>query len=465
MSLEYTTGTPNTGRLSGDAKSNLLGQLRGSKAPVRANRLTTARKTKVVRSRPVLKFDELDTHRQIKLQSTAAEMLGIDNPFFRAHDGIAGATTMIEGKEYINFASYNYADLNGHPAITDAVKAAVDRYGISASASRLVAGERPIHREFETEIAKFYGVEDSVVFVSGHATNVATIGHLMGPDDLILHDSFIHNSIVVGTQLSGAQRLAFPHNDLDSLEQMLVERRDSHEKVLVVVEGLYSMDGDFPDLRRLLALRQRFGFWLMVDEAHALGVVGKTGRGLAEHFDVDPNDVDIWMGTLSKTLSGCGGYIAGSSALVDILKATAPGFVYSVGIPPAIAAAGLASLKILQEEPERVSKLQENGRFFVEQAKKANLDIADCMGYAVVPVIVGDSIRATVLSNRLLARGINALPIIHPAVPEKMARLRFFLTSAHTHEQISSTVEIVAEEIQKLEEANFSLATAAASLG
>ena len=465
MSIETTDQAARTGRLTGDAKSNLLGHLRNGKAKRDAVRKPISGKPKPQRSRPVPSFADLDEFKQIQLQTTAAGLLGIDNPFFRPHDGKAGATTQIDGTEYVNFASYNYVDLNGHPQITEAVKAAVDQYGISASASRVVAGERPIHREFEDELAKFYGVESAVVFVSGHATNVSTIGHLMGSEDLILHDAYIHNSIVVGTQLSGAHRISFPHNDLDALERMLSEHRDNYRRVLVVVEGLYSMDGDFPDLRRLVELRRRFGVWLMVDEAHALGVVGDTGRGLAEHYDVDPTEVDIWMGTLSKTLSGCGGYIAGTQALTDILKASAPGFVYSVGIPPAIAAAGLASLKLLQQEPERVSKLQHNGRYFVEQATKAGLDVAECMGYAVVPVIVGDSLRATVLSNKLLERGINALPIIHPAVPEKMARLRFFLTSAHTEEQIALAVRVVAEEMQKLEESNFSLASAASALG
>lgn len=178
------------------------------------------------------------------------------------------------------------------------------------------------------------------------------------------------------------------------------------------------MDGDIADLPALLELRARYGFWLMVDEAHALGILGKTGRGTFEHFDLDPRDVDIWMGTLSKTTSSCGGYIAGSSALADILKAEAGGFVYSVGLSPVLAAAAIAGLDILKSEPERTERLRRNGHLFLEEAEAAGLDTGLSMGHSVVPVIVGDSLRAAQLSNDLLAEGINVLPIIHPAVPK-----------------------------------------------
>ncbi|MFJ5488055.1 aminotransferase class I/II-fold pyridoxal phosphate-dependent enzyme [Hansschlegelia beijingensis] len=398
----------------------------------------------------------------IKTQQAVTDLLGVQNPFFRLHDGVAGATTHIDGRTDINFASYNYLGLNGHAEVAAAAKAAIDHYGVSVSASRLVAGERPIHRELERRVADFYGVEAAVAFVSGHATNVAAIGHLMRPKDLIVYDSLAHNSIVVGATLSGATRRLFPHNDLDALEEILAQQAHSHERVLVAVEGLYSMDGDFPDLARLVSLRDRYGFWLMVDEAHSLGVLGKTGHGVAEECGVDPRDVDIWMGTLSKTLSGCGGFIAGSAALVEYLKFTAPGFVYSVGMPPAVAAAAIACFDLLEREPERVTQLRANGVRFVEKAKEAGLDVGSSTGLAIVPVMVGDSLRAVHLSNRLLERGVNALPIIHPAVPERSARLRFFITSEHTPEQIDEAVAITADEHAKLAKAGFGIKMAAA---
>ena len=407
-------------------------------------------------------FRDLPEMSGIRTQKAVADLLGVANPFFRIHDGRAGATTHIDGREHINFASYNYLGLNGHPDVNAAAKAAIDRYGTSVSASRLVAGERAIHGELERHLADFIGVEDAVVFVSGHATNVGAIGHLMRAKDLILHDALIHNSVLVGAELSGAARRPFAHNDFDALEDLLASRRHEHARCLIAVEGLYSMDGDHPDLARLVELRDRYDSWLMVDEAHSLGVLGATGRGLAEELGINPAAVDIWMGTLSKTLAGCGGYIAGSTALVEYLKFTAPGFVYSVGMPPPVAAAATAALALLAAEPERVAKLRANGRLFVELARKAGLDIGTSAGFAVVPVMVGDSLRAVHLANRLLDRGINVLPIVHPAVPERAARLRFFLTAEHEPEHIKTGVETLAEEMTRLAQSGFGIKKALA---
>jgi 8-amino-7-oxononanoate synthase len=204
-------------------------------------------------------------------------------------------------------------------------------------------------------------------------------------------------------------------------------------------------------------LRARYGFWLMVDEAHALGVLGAGGHGTHEHFGVDPTKVDIWMGTLSKTTSSCGGYVAGSAALATVLKGSAGGFIYSVGLPPALAAGAVASLELLAAEPDRVARLRRNGHLFLDLAREAGLDTGLSEGHSVVPVLVGDSLRAVRLSNDLLAAGINVLPIIHPAVPEGQARLRFFITSEHTQEQIRETVEKTAELLGALVRDNFGL--------
>lgn len=274
------------------------------------------------------RFDKLPGYEKIILPKVAAEKLGIENPFFKSHDGVADATTVINGKPYINFSSYNYLGLSGDPRVNQAAKDAIDRYGTSASASRLVAGERPIQRELEESIADLYEVDDCIVFVSGHATNVTTIATLFGPKDLILHDSLIHNSVFEGIKLSGATRRAFNHNDPDSLEGILGEIRGNFERTLIVIEGLYSMDGDIPDLPRFVDIKQRHKTFLMVDEAHSLGVLGGTGRGIREHYNLPGSSVDIWMGTLSKAFAGCGGFIAGEKALVEHLKYAAPGFVY-----------------------------------------------------------------------------------------------------------------------------------------
>ena len=400
-------------------------------------------------------FSELAAFRQLQMHRAAADMIGLKNPFFRVHDGAGGPKSEIDGKVYDNFSSYNYLGFNTHPQVRSAAAAALEHYGTSATASRVVAGERAIHRELEQALAELHGTEDAIVLVSGHATNVTVIGHLLGEDDLILTDSLIHNSVSEGARLSGARKLTFPHGDLDALEDLLAAHRHAHTHVLIIVEGIYSMDGDYPDLPRLLALKAAHDCWLMVDEAHSIGVMGKTGRGIGEHFGVDPDSVEIWMGTLSKTMASCGGYIAGSKALCDYLRATAPGFVFSVGLSPVLAASALESCRLLLSVAKgRVAQLQRNGKTFRDAARAAGLDTGRSAGLSVVPVIVGDSVGAVTLSNRLHERGILALPIIYPAVGEKSARLRFFLTSEHSEEQLERAVTVTAEEFAALKAGN-----------
>ncbi len=393
------------------------------------------------------RFDTHPAYERLLVSQTAARRFGIDNPFFRVHEGAAGATTRIGGRDYANFSSYDYLGVNGDPRIAEAVHQAVARYGTSASASRLVAGERPIQRELEGALAAFYGTEACVAFVSGHATNVSTLATLFGPKDLIVHDALAHNSIVEGAKLSGAHRRSFPHNDAPALDALLAGIRGDYERVLIVIEGLYSMDGDTPELARFVDIKRRHKAFLMVDEAHALGTLGATGRGIAEHCGVPAADVDIWMGTLSKSLASCGGYVAGSHVLVELLKYAAPGFVYSVGLPPAQAAAALAALRILQEEPERVQRLQDNGRRFLDEARARGIDTGLAQGHAICAAIIGSSLQATKLSNSLFAGGINVQPIIHPAVEEKAARLRFFLSADHTPEQLRGAAQALADRI------------------
>jgi 8-amino-7-oxononanoate synthase len=390
------------------------------------------------------RFDRLPGYERLLVPQVAARRLGLPNPFFKVHEGVAAATTQINGRSYINFSSYNYLGLSGHPRVNKAAKDAIDRYGTSVSASRLVAGERPIQRELEEALAALYDVDDCIAFVSGHATNVTTIGYLFGPKDLIVHDSLIHNSVIEGIQLSGAARRSFPHNDAAALDVLLDDCRAQYERVLIVIEGLYSMDGDCPDLPAFIAVKSRHKAFLMVDEAHALGVLGKNGKGLREHYGLSGKAVDIWMGTLSKTLASCGGYIAGEHALIDHLRYAAPGFVYSVGLSPPIAAAALEALKIMLNEPERVSRLIERSSAFLNLAVERGLDTALSQGYAVIPAITGSSIKAVKLSQALFEQGINVQPIIHPAVEERAARLRFFISCTHTQQQIEVAVAALA---------------------
>lgn len=376
---------------------------------------------------------------------------GMSNPFFTVHEGIMNDRTIINGQEYINFCSYNYIGMSGDPVVVNATRDAVARYGTSVSASRLVSGEKPLHGALERGIADFIGTEAAIVLVGGHSTNETVIGHLFGPGDLILHDSLSHNSIMQGAILSGARRRPFPHNDWRALEKILGEIRHEYRRVLIVVEGVYSMDGDYPDLPQFVEIKKRHKAYLMVDEAHSLGTMGLHGRGMSEHFGINPREVDLWMGTLSKSLGSCGGYIAAQKEIVEYLKYTAPGFVYSVGLSPANAAAALASLNLLQEEPERVARLAENSRLFLRLSKDAGLNTGGSNNTPVVPIITGNSAHALQLSQLLRGRGINVQPILYPAVEERAARLRFFITSNHTPEQIHYTVRAVAEELDSID--------------
>jgi 8-amino-7-oxononanoate synthase len=396
------------------------------------------------------RIEEFPEVKELQTKIEFARAAGIDIPYFRTLDACTGATALIEGREYLNFTSYNYVGLSGHPRIAEAVTQAVKRYGTSVSASRVTGGQKPIHNELEQELAKFLGTEAALVMVGGHSTNVSVIGHLFGPEDLILHDSLAHDSILGGARLAGARRRPFPHNDHEALGRILREVRPSVRRVLIAVEGVYSMDGDITPLPPIIALKKKYGAMLFVDEAHSLGVLGRTGRGVGEHYGVDRRDVEIWMGTMSKTLASCGGYIAGSAVLTEYLKYTVPGFIYSVGMSPSNAAAALTALRILNAEPERARTCQDRARFFLRLCKDRGIDTGESDQSSVVPCIVGNSYAAIRLAEALLRRGIHVHPIIYPAVSETMARLRFFITAAHSEEQLRVTADALAEELTKL---------------
>jgi 8-amino-7-oxononanoate synthase len=395
-------------------------------------------------------FDKLPEYQKLQKDLELVQDLGNGNPFFIPQERVVNDTTIVNGRELINFATYNYIGMCGDRQINEAAQKAIARYGTSACASRLIAGEKPLHRQLERAIAELIGVEDSIVMVGGHATNVTTIGHLFGKDDLVLYDALSHNSILQGCFTSGASLVAFPHNDVQALEQIVSDRRHRYQKVLIVVEGVYSTDGDIADLPSFIALRNKYKTFLMVDEAHSMGTIGETGRGISEYFGVNPQDVDIWMGTLSKSFASCGGYIAGSSALVEYLKYTAPGFVFSVGMSPPNAGATLAAIQVLKAEPQRATKLQKNARLFLSLAQEKSLNTGMSQDSPVIPIIVGDSLKSIQLSQNLFQRGINVPFMIYPSVPQNGARLRFFVTCNHTEEQIRLTVNILAEELAKL---------------
>ncbi|MEZ4264925.1 MAG: aminotransferase class I/II-fold pyridoxal phosphate-dependent enzyme [Myxococcota bacterium] len=390
-------------------------------------------------------------YKDLMFRLQGVKMLGLDNPYFDVHEGTAKNTSIIGGREVINFSSYNYLGLSGDPRVRAEVVEAMDRYGTSVSASRVASGERPFHRELEDGLAQAQGVEAALAFPSGHATNVSTIGHLFGPNDLVIHDELIHDSCIQGIKLAGSARQGFSHDDPDHARSILKKLRRHYEKVLILVEGAYSMDGDLANMPALIELRRQYGCMLMVDEAHSFGTVGATGRGVGEHYGIDPTEVDIWMGTMSKSLASMGGWIAGSRALIDYMRYTTPGFVFAAGMTPTLGQAALSSLRYMREEPWRVQRLQSNARYFQQELHKRGVDTGLATGLSpVVPAITGDSMQALHLSQRLLNQNINAKPIIFPAVANDAARLRFFVTALHTEAQLSHTAERVAETLAEI---------------
>jgi 8-amino-7-oxononanoate synthase/acyl carrier protein len=396
------------------------------------------------------RFDKYPEYVKLRTNLDLIEESGVGNPFFNVHERLSVDTTVIDGRELINFSGFNYLSMSGDPVVSQAAKDAIDRYGTSVSASRLVSGEKVLHVDLERAIADFVGTDASIVYVGGHATNETTVGHLFGPGDLILHDALAHNSIIQGSILSGARRRPFPHNDWRAVDRILADVRGDYRRVLVAIEGVYSMDGDIPDLPRFIEIKKRHKAFLLVDEAHSIGVLGPHGRGIGEFFDVNPSDVDLWMGTLSKAFGSCGGYIAGCRAVVEYLKYTAPGFVFSVGIAPSNAAAALAAIRLLEDEPDRVARLHDRARLFLGLAKKRGMNTGTSKDSPVIPIILGNSTHGLQVSRAMARRGVNVQPILHPAVEEKAARLRFFITASHTEEQIRRTIDVLAEELAKV---------------
>jgi len=404
-------------------------------------------------------LDQIPAYLEIKRQLGYLDLLGVENPFFRNHEDLSAERTTVNGRPRINFSGSNYLGLSGHPEVSAAAKNAIDRYGTSASASRLAGGQIPLHLELEREIAQTLGVDQCVTFASGYSTNVTAIGHLFGPKDLLVHDSLIHRSMLTGCQLAGARRLHFPHNDWQALDRILSENRRNYRYAVVLIEGVYSMDGDVADLPNFIAIKKRHNAFLMVDEAHSFGVLGERGFGVIEHFGLDPNDVEIWMGTLSKALASSGGYIAGKLGMVEYLKFTAPGFVFAAAMPPPDTAAALAAVRVMKSEPQRVARLRERSQLFLELGKARNLATGTSSGSPIVPLITGDSVRAVLLSDELFKQGIVAQPIVHPAVEHSAARLRFFINALHTEQEIRTTVEAVALLMARFRQAPLQMAT------
>lgn len=381
----------------------------------------------------------LTAYAERRLRLAGSAILDGGNPWFAPLDELQTAARR-DGKTLVSFANYDYLGVADHPAVKNAAHMGLDRLGIGALGSRLVGGERLIHAEFEDALARFVGAEACLTLVSGYLTNLSTISHVMGRRDLILYDEFSHSSIVSGISGSKATSAEFRHNDMDHLQSLLKERRSDHRNCLIVVEGLYSMDGDIPNLPELLALKDRFGGWLLVDEAHSIGGLGRHGRGVSEHFGEDPRRIDIIIGTLSKTFASCGGFVCAQRSVLDWMRFTLPGFVYSVGLPPVIAAAAHAALELIVAEPERTAALQTNARRFLKKARAAGLATGSAEGHGIVPVLFPDMKSTIEGSDFLLNRGVYAPPIVQVGVPKGLPRIRFFISARHSSEDIDRTI-------------------------
>lgn len=390
-------------------------------------------------------FNYPEEYNNMKTIMENLENIGGESIYFTASEGLNNNLTAINGKQMINFASYNYIGMSGDLTVSQKAKEAIDRYGTSVSASRIASGERLIHRQLEEAISKLLGTEDSLVMVGGYGTNETLIGHIMGQGDLIMFDSLIHSSIQAGCDKSGAVTKPFPHNNWEALGNILKENRHKYRQVLIVIEGVYSMEGDIPNLPEFIGVKKTYDSLLMIDEAHSIGVLGAHGAGIGEYYTVDRSDVEIWMGTLSKAFASCGGYIAGKREFIEFLKFTVPGFVYSVGISPPNAASALTSISLMQEQPERLTILHQRASQFIRLCKSNGFNIGNSRDSAIIPVIIGDTYKCVSLYKKLFDKGIYALPIMYPAVPEKLSRIRFFISSTHTEEQIYYAAEVLRE--------------------
>ncbi|MEX0671705.1 MAG: aminotransferase class I/II-fold pyridoxal phosphate-dependent enzyme [Pirellulales bacterium] len=375
------------------------------------------------------------------------EAAGLENPFLLANEAVDGRVATLNGHDTVSFTSFDYLGLAGHPDVRQAAKDAIDRFGCSASASRMVGGNNTILDALDAELADFIGTERAVMFPCGYGTNASVFNHLFGAGDLILHDELAHNSIVQGAALSKAGKRSFRHNDYQQLDSLLGDLRSQYRRVVVAIEGVYSMDGDYPDLPRFFEVKRKHDAMLYVDEAHSIGTMGPEGRGICDFFGVDPREGDLWMGTISKALGAQGGYLAGPERLIRYLGFTTPAFVFSTACSPPNAAAALEAVRVIQREPWRLARLRERSDLFLRLANDVGLDTGTSRDTPVIPVILGSSARAMQVSQILLTRGINARPILYPAVREAAARVRFFLTCEHTEEQIISTVETLAEVV------------------
>ena len=351
-----------------------------------------------------------------------------------------------DGKKVINLASNNYLGLTTHPKLREAALEATRKYGVGSGAVRTIAGTMKIHMELEEKIARFKNVEACVVFQSGFAANAGTVSAVLGKEDFIISDQLNHASIIDGARLSRAKILVFNHKDLAHAEEKLASVKDQPGKKLLISDGVFSMDGDIGPLPGLCDLAEKYGAIMMVDDAHASGVLGRAGRGTIDHFDVHGR-VDIQVGTLSKAIGALGGYVCGTRDLIDFLYHRARPFLFSTSHPPSVAATCIAAFDVLQDEPERIERLWENTRFWKKELGALGFDIGGKTTPAsetpITPIIIGDGALTMEFSRELFKEGVLGTGIAFPTVPEGKARIRTIMTATHTDEELTRALEVL----------------------
>lgn len=350
-----------------------------------------------------------------------------------------GARVLVNGHDMGMYASYSYLGLVGHPRINAAAKAAVDKYATGTHGVRSLAGSLKLHDELEETIAEFKGAEAAVTFSSGYVTNLTVISTLMGRGDWVISDKLNHASIVDGCMMSGSEFRRFRHNDMEELEKRL-QQAPSDVSKMVVADSVFSMDGDVINFPAVVNLCQKYGAWLMIDEAHSVGVLGKTGRGVEEHFGME-GVVDIKMGTLSKTIPSVGGYVAGRKEIITYLRHASRAYIFSAALPPAQAGAANEAFKVILDEPWRIQKLRANTDQFIGGIKKRGFDTL-YTSTAIVPIMCGSDERAFSMTREAQHHDVFALPVVSPAVPEGMARLRATVTAAHEPDEIEYAMNV-----------------------
>ncbi|HTD24915.1 MAG TPA: glycine C-acetyltransferase [Terriglobales bacterium] len=349
-----------------------------------------------------------------------------------------------DGKKVINLASNNYLGLTTHPKLREAALEATRKYGVGSGAVRTIAGTMKIHMELEEKIARFKNVEACVVFQSGFAANAGTVSAILGKEDFIISDELNHASIIDGARLSRAKILVFRHKDAAHAEEQLASIKDQPGRKLLITDGVFSMDGDIGPLPALCDLAEKYGAIMMVDDAHASGVLGRNGRGTIDHFNVHGR-VDVQVGTLSKAVGALGGYVCGSRDLIEFLYHRARPFLFSTSHPPSVAATCIAAFEVLEEEPERIEKLWENTRFFKKELGRLGFNIGGVNTPAsetpITPIIVGEGRLAMEFSRELFKEGVLGTGIAFPTVPEGKARIRTIMSATHTREQLEKALE------------------------